>query len=239
MEPAGRISRKAILFVGFGTFSLPMLLFGGYLLICWLRGHTTDGYYVNYPYLKAAVIWIVVGVFSLLLTVVAAWGRSSDRALFAVPILLCFVSLTIIPDQLPHLSESMMTDSNYLSSMRAFFGIWYEGHHNFPANEAEFRKALAEGPAAWQYSVSAPESQYRQRGNPVPYQIVVVSNATGPRLADVSQRPGVVYYCVSKDLQEFWVTMTALRSDVARTATLKRVAEEPDGDYWMIHERRP
>jgi hypothetical protein len=35
-------------------------------------------------------------------------------------------------------------------------------------------------------------------------------NAEAARSTDVSQRPGVIYYCESKDLQEVWVTMTRL-----------------------------
>jgi hypothetical protein len=56
----------------------------------------------------------------------------------------------------------------------------------------------------------------------LPYQVLVFPNATGPRVDNFSERPGVVYYCVSADRQEFWVTMTSLDSVVAPSATINR-----------------
>ena len=56
----------------------------------------------------------------------------------------------------------------------------------------------------------------------------------GPRLGSLSQQAGGIYYCVTADAQQFWVTMTGLHEDVSRTGTLKRVA---DGSYdkpWLI-----
>jgi len=44
----------------------------------------------------------------------------------------------------------------------------------------------------------------------------------------------VIYYCVTDDQQQFWVTMTGLNQDVSRSATLKTVA---DGSYdrpWLV-----
>jgi hypothetical protein len=140
-----------------------------------------------------------------------------------------------IPDILPH-DYSSISDTNYLSGARAFFGDWYENNHRFPADESEFKEALRKGPAAWQYRVGpVPASRYMQRGNQLPYQIVVVTDANAPRTADVSRRPGVVYYCVSSDLQEFWVTMTRLQSDLAVAGSLKPYADLTEEEYWVVH----
>jgi hypothetical protein len=109
-------------------------------------------------------------------------------------------------------------------------------NHQFPANESEFKKALGEGPAAWHFSVGpAPTSRYRQRGRPLPYQIVVVTKANGPRVTDISLRPGVIYYCVSSDLQEFWVTMTMLQTNLSSAASLQPFADLKEEKYWIIH----
>jgi hypothetical protein len=130
----------------------------------------------------------------------------------------------------------MVADSNYLSDVNSFFRVWYELKQRFPANEAEFREALAEGPAAWQYRVgSAPTSEYRKSGKPVPYEIVVENDAVGPHLSNMPQRPGVIYYCVSQDLQEFWVTMTALEKDFSSAASIKRVGGQLTDKVWLIH----
>jgi hypothetical protein len=143
--------------------------------------------------------------------------------------------MEMIPDILPR-GNSTIADSNYFSDVNAFLRVWYEKNHRFPANEAEFRDALEKGPAAWQDRIGpAPTSRYKQRGKLLPYEIVVAMNADGPRMVNLSQRPGVVYYCVSKDLQEFWVTMTGLQSDTALTAQIARVAGLPDEKVRLVH----
>jgi hypothetical protein len=83
--------------------------------------------------------------------------------------------------------------------------------------------------------VALEQSAYRQRGKSLPYEIVAMSNATGPVLADVSTRPGEVYYSVSADLQEFWVTMTALQSTVASSAVLGHFLGLPTEKVLLVH----
>jgi hypothetical protein len=235
MSKSSRTSRVALNVV-FGVFSLPALVFGLYLFACWLRIHTTDVYYVQYPYLRASLAFFAVAACSLLCSVYGAWRRSLYGLLFAIPLLLGLAAMVYIPDGTPHVQRSMVADTNYLSSVNSFFRVWYEANHRFPANAAEFNDALKSGPAAWQNRVKSPStwSFYSHRGVPLPYELVVVTSATGPRIDDVSDRPGVVYYCVSSDQQEFWVTMTALSEDVARTATLKRVADLPYEKVWLV-----
>ena len=129
----------------------------------------------------------------------------------------------------------MVADSNYLSDTNSFLRVWYEDHHRFPVSESEFKEAMAKGPAAWQYRVQhSPESRYKRGAKLLPYELVIISNAIGPRLTDVSQRPGVIYYCVSRDQQEFWVTMTSLNSDVASAAVIERVAKHAAGSDYPV-----
>jgi hypothetical protein len=213
-----------------------MILFGGYFFVCWLRIHMSNVYYVDYSYAAAALKWTGVGLFSLLVTLYGAWRRSFYGLLFLVPLFLGFGTMVTIPDGRPQIFGSMIADTNYLSDVNSFLRVWYEEHQRFPSNESEFREAMAKGPAAWQYrGPPAPKSRYKQHGNPLPYELIVVTNAAGPRVTDVSQRPGVIYYSVSGDLQEFWVTMTGLPSDVAPAATIKRVADRPEMEYWIVH----
>jgi hypothetical protein len=71
----------------------------------------------------------------------------------------------------------------------------------------------------------------------LPYEIVVETNATGPRLQNMSQRPGVVYYCVSEDLQEYWVTMTALQEDYGSASSIRRMGGQPTGEVMVITQQ--
>jgi len=235
MRKSARIYAKTTLFIMSGLFSVPMLGYGGYLLVCWTRIHTSNIYYADYWYTTIGLAFVAVGLLSLWAALYGASHRSFYGLLFAAPVFLGLAAMINIPELLPHVYSSI-ADVNYLSDVNSFFRVWYEDNHRFPANESEFQEALRKGPAAWQYRVGpVPESRYMQRGNHLPCQIVVITNANGPRTADFSQRPGVVYYCVSSDLQEFWVTMTRLQSDLAVAASLKPFGDRPEEEYWVVH----
>jgi len=235
MQQSVRIAMKVLASALLGLFAVPMLGYGGYLFVCWFRIHTSNVYYADYPYATSALIWFGVALLSLWASLYGVWRRSFYGILFVLPVFLGLVAMVNIPDLLPRMF-SMSADSNYLSDVNSFLRVWYENNHRFPANETEFRDALKKGPVAWQFRVRpAHESKYKQRGNPLPYEIVVVNDANGPRLANISQRPGVIYYSVSSDLQEFWVTMTGLQSDTATTASIARVAGLPDEDIRLVH----
>jgi len=235
MSESSRTSLKVLLTVVFGLFSLPMLIFGGYFLVCWFRIHTSDVYYVAFSYLTAGLIWMGIGILSLLATLYGAWRRSFYGLLFVVPLFLGLGAMVIIPDGRPETFRSMVADSNYLSDTNSFLRVWYEDHHRVPVSESEFKEAMAKGPAAWQYRVRAqPESRYKRGAKLLPYELVIINNAISPRLTDVSQRPGVIYYCVSRDQQEFWVTMTSLNSDEASAAVIERVAKHAAGSDYPV-----
>lgn len=143
--------------------------------------------------------------------------------------------MELIPDLFPH-GFSGIADTNYLSDVNSFFRVWYEENHRFPANESEFREAMRKGPATWQYRIPpVPTSRYRRGSDSLPYEVIVVNDANGPRLADVSERPGVIYYCVAGDLQEFWVTMTSLPTDVAHAASIRHVADLASEPVELVH----
>jgi len=230
-----RIIVKVVLTIVFGLFSLPPIIFGLYLFRCWFHIRPPDVYYVDYPYLPASLLLIGIGAVSFLSTLYGAWRRSFYGLLFCFPLVFGLVAMVLIPDAYPHVKRSGIADSNYLSSANSFLRVWYEAHSRFPSNEVEFREAMAKGPAAWQYRVPSPplNSFYSRSGMRLPYEIVVVTNANGPRVNDPSPRPGVVYYCVSTDQQAFWMTVTVLQSDVARTARLMVMADGTD-TVWVV-----
>lgn len=236
MPPTFRKRVRLALAFPSGVFSLPPLGFGFYLLACWVRIHTTNVYYVDYPYLRTAVVFIWIGLLSLFCTLFSAIRRSFFGMGFAIPLCFGLATMVYIPDGTPHIQRSMITDSNYLSDVNSFFRVWYERHHSFPKDEAEFLDALGTGPAAWQGRVSSPPrlSDYAKGGIRLPYEIIVIQNASGPRMDNLAEKPGVIYYCVASDQQRFWVTMTGLHDDIARSASLKRVADRPNLEPWLI-----
>jgi hypothetical protein len=234
MNPAAKSLVRVFLSTLFGVFAIPTLGYGGYLLFCWFRIHTSHVYYVEYPYASIAFIFLSAGLLSLWAAWYGAWRRSFYGLLFVVPVFLGLAAMVEIPNIRPQ-GFGSIADTNYLSSVNSFFRVWYEQNRRFPANEAEFQEAMTKGPATWQYRVAVPTSEYRQADKVLPYEIAVVNDANGPRISEVSKRPGVVYYCVSTDLQEFWVTTTGLESDFAMAAVLHRVASIPAEEAFVVH----
>lgn len=219
-----------------GLFSLPPLIFGFYFIWCFIRIHTSDVYYVEYPYLLTACVLMGIGLLSVACTVYGILRRSFYAVMLIIPLVLGFAMMIYIPDGTPHVQRSMMDDTNYISAIHSFFGVWYESHQRFPKDEVEFKDALKQGPAAWQFRVGSPplESDCAKHGKVLQYEIVVIGGAAGPRLDALTERPGVICYCVSADNQQFWVTMTGLYQDVSPKATLKTLADRPSDKPLLI-----
>lgn len=238
-SPAGvsspaRLIVRTVLAIVAGLLSVPSLIFGSYFIWCSIRIHTGDVYYVEYPYLLTACLLIAISLLSFSCVIYGIRHKSFYGAIFVIPVVMGLAMMVYIPDGTPHAQRSMRDDSNYLSAAGSFLRVWYESHQRFPKDEAEFREALKEGSAAFQFTVNPPlESDYAKEGKRLQYEIVVVDGAIGPKLDGLAERPGVIYYCLSSDHRQFWLTMTSLDQDVSPKATLKAVADLP-GNPWLI-----
>jgi len=73
MRASVRTAGKGLLSMFLGVFSLPMLGYGGYLSVCWVRIHTSDIYYTDYPYATVALVWFAVGSLNFYITLRAIW----------------------------------------------------------------------------------------------------------------------------------------------------------------------
>lgn len=226
MRQSTRTTLKVMLSVFLSLFSLPMLCIGGYLLFCFIRIHFSGAYYTEYPYGTAALVWIGLGASNLWAVIYGVRKRSYYGTLFVIPVFVGLAAMVIIPDvQLK--VPSFSADDKFLRHVKESSRIWYESHHRFPSDATEFRSAIG--------TVSLDQSPYKQRGKSLPYEIVATTGADGPKLGDTSPRPGEVYYCVSGDSQEFWVTMTTLDFAVASKAVLARFLGLSDQRVLIVH----
>lgn len=71
-----RKSARIVLAILSGLLSFPALIFGSYLLYCWIRIHSSDVFYVDYPYLLLGWVFIGIGVLSAIFAAYGAFRRS-------------------------------------------------------------------------------------------------------------------------------------------------------------------
>jgi hypothetical protein len=154
-----RKSGRVVLTILFGFFALPALIFGIYLTACSVRIHTTEVCYVEYPYLAVGLAFVTLGIGILCCALYGASHRGFYRLLFPVGAVLGLATMVYIPDGIPHVCRSMIQDSNYLSTVHSFLGVWHDANHRFPKNEPEFLDALKRGPETWQNRVKAPPTE--------------------------------------------------------------------------------
>jgi hypothetical protein len=209
-----------------------------FMLHFWIRSHNPELYYFRYPYFFFASLFLVLGLIALAATLYGAWRRSFYGILFLVSPLFALAIAVRLPDVMPH-SAGRGYDTTYFSGIEFACNEWYSSHHRYPANDAEIKQAI--GSTTQEEDMERfgikllKESQYRRQGQPVPYEIVVENGASGPHLTNISARPGLLYYSVSSDLQEYWITMTALAGDAPGNATLLKQTRM-DKTGWIVHK---
>lgn len=200
-----------------------MIGFATYMLVCWVRIHSSNVYYGDCSFVEAGLVWTGIGLLSFGITWYGAWRRSFYGFLFTIPVFLGLVSTHIIPNLTPR-TTTLVADFRFIEKVTNSLREGYEKNERFPAGDSEFFEALAGRTGTKQYSAGpAVRSKYKQHGSSLQYEVVVVANAHGPRVGDVSERPGVIYYSVSSDLQEFWITMTGLETDLGSMASLRQL----------------
>lgn len=190
-------------------------------------------YYFEFPYLRLAALFLAATLIAVG-AVLYRGLRNGSPALLIVPVFLFLVG-AIFSSKLQPLAWTV-NDDHYLSNFAFDIDEWSGGHKRYPSNDAEIQEALRsktrDDELARGGAFPLPrESHYRLRGLVVPYQVVLVPNAAGPRLIPAT-RPAVVYYSVSPDLHECWLTMTVLAESTPGSLNLFKVGGHP----YIIHK---
>jgi hypothetical protein len=211
-------------------FNLPALVRGFSFLWEWVRVQTSNGPYFHWPYLVAGSIFVLFSTLGLGLAARAFWGKSF-RILASVASLLLGLGCAVeLPEVDPKVAMSGATQ-RILGHADHSLSDWDEEHGTFPSNEGDLRKALAVRP------LKEP-AIYLQHRNPIPYDIRMLTNATGPSAGAVPSTPGTVVYAVSSNYKDYWLTMTTLSDPVAGAVAWEHVAglneREP---IWAIHRK--
>jgi hypothetical protein len=108
---------------------------------------------------------------------------------------------------------------------------WDEAHGKFPSNEEELRKAMVVRP------LQEP-AIYFQQGKPIPYDVRIVINATGPSQESVPPNPGTIVYSVSSDFRDYWLTMTTIRNPAGGPVAWEHIAGLFDREPIRVMHRK-
>jgi hypothetical protein len=173
-----------------------MLVYGGWLLKLWIAIQLRHCVYLEYSYLKIGIAFVSLGLVSLLCALYAARRRGHWSALFAFPVLAGLWTMVVVSSIIPNDRQSAYHIQNMARELESFSAE----HGRFPDRET----ALPAG-------VLNESSPYYQQGRQLPFRTVLIPNATAPFLDNPGADPGVIFYAVSADQQDVWLTGTELR----------------------------
>jgi hypothetical protein len=179
-----------------GLFCLPTLLYGGWLLKLWIAIQLQRCVYLEYSYLTVGLIFMALAVVSLLCALYAARRRGYWSALFIVPVIAGVWTMATIPNIVPYDRST----SSHLRAVMTDLETFSAEHGNFPDRETALPAGALNEPGP-----------YYQQGRRLPFRTVLIPKATGPFLNSAGADPGVVFYAVSANQQEAWLTGTELR----------------------------
>lgn len=205
-----------------GLFCLPMFIYGGWLLTLWITIQIQRCLYLEYPYLTTGIVFVFLGILALLGILYAARRRGYWRALLFLPVVTGLWAMIVIPNILPFDTEASAHLSHFVGALDLFSKL----HNRYPGDETELQQAFP--------SMPKERSSYRKSGEDLPFRIVLVANAAGPFLGSPGKDPGVMFYALTADGQEAWLTATELSYPVGNHIRFVDFFSM-DGDHRVFH----
>ena len=150
-----------------GLCCVPMLIFGGWLLILWVAIQIRPSVYLEYSYLKVGIAFLSLGVVALVCVLYAAKKRGGWGVMYVVPVFAGLWSMVVVPGIVPYDVKSL----HHIRKMTDGLDSFSKLHGRFPDHETALPAEVLKEP-----------SPYYQQGQQLPFRTVVVPNATGPFL---------------------------------------------------------
>lgn len=210
--------------------NLPGMILGGSLLGSYIRLRVSGAPYFKYEYLPHAVLWLLVSALGIAAAGVTIWRRSSYDFFPVFSLIVGFVCLIVLPNASPRFDQAEAT-TKLLGHADHSLSDWDESHGMFPSNERELREALALRPLR-EHAI------FFRNGNPIPYDVRVITNAVGPVLEPLPPDPGTVIYAVSSDQKEYWLVVTTLRNPVGGPVLVHHAASDYDAGEALVMNRK-
>jgi hypothetical protein len=197
-----------------------MLIFGGWLLKLWITIQLERCVYLEYSYLTVGVAFVSLGVLALLCALYATRRRGYWSALFAFPVVAGLWTMVVVPNIVPY---DRGTSSHIQIVMRELEAFSSE-NGGFPDRETALPDVLLKE-----------SSPYYQNGRQLPFRTVLLPNATGPFLDNPGADPGVIFYAVSSDRQEVWLSGAELRFPRPIGGYAQFAFLSAEGDTRVVH----
>jgi hypothetical protein len=207
----------AIVIAGFGALAnLPALVLGSSFLLDWVRLHTSNGPYFKWQYLATSMICLLLSGLGLGMAALAMLNQSFRVLSSVVTLIVGLGCMEVLPNVGPRFDMAGAMQ-RLLGHADQSLSNWDETRGRFPTDEGELRKALALRPLQ-------ESAVFFLHGNAIPYDVRIITNATGPSLETVPPNPGTIVYAVSSNYKEYWLTITTLRNPVGGPVALEHIA---------------
>lgn len=195
--------------------SLPVLHAGGLMLWYWFQVRSGQVFYIepehfNGGYLGEGIKWTAWGGVAFAAAAYAMLRRDARIGWLSTGVVLALTgALAVVVARFPLLpvmqangkTMGMLFDLNYDALL-----TWSRANGHCPANATELQAAVA--------GVDL-QSPFLHGGASTSYRLIYVAGSDGPVLNEPpSKEPGVVYWAVSRDLRQGWLTATVLEKPV-------------------------
>jgi hypothetical protein len=221
----------SIVIAGTGALTnIPALVLGSRFLFDWVRSRVSGGPYFKWSYLATATICLLFSGMGWGVAAKAIWGKSFHLLAAVATLFIGLGCMVILPNVGPRLDLASAVQK-ILGHADHSLADWDELHGRFPSNEEEVREAMKFRPLR--------ESKiFFLHGKAIPYDVRILTNATGPSLETVPSNPGTIIYAVSSDYKEYWLTITTLRNPVGGPVALEHIAGLFDLEpIWVMNRK--
>jgi len=222
------LRRLAIVVAVLGAVTnLPGLVTGFSFLREWIRLYTSHGPYFRWSYLPIGMACVLIWGCGVALANHAIWRQRLCLLLAGVSLVFGFAGMLELPEVGPQLDKAEAMQ-RLLGHADHSLADWDEAQGRFPANEQELRQALAPRP------LHEPPVFFL-RGEPIPYDVRVITDARGPEVETVPPNPGTIIYAVTSDYKRYWLTITTLRDPVGGPVVLEHTAGQYEHEpVWVM-----
>lgn len=219
------------------VFSLGFAGTGAAWVWPWVDAHLRGLFYVYNGYAGPGLFYAVGGVIAFASAAYVVLRRRASALWLLLGFLLFVVQAISLPSVASpsfHVNWAQGHVIHTAGKVETSLLTWGTERGHLPATEAELAEAVR--PAIGEQEEGL--SRYVQRGKRLAYRVVYAGNAAGPYLrVPPGPEPALIYFVVSPDLKQGWLTATVLAQPAADRAIF--LLDPDNGRPWTLHITLP